>query len=306
MGILKAIETQEVVEKSLQEILDRKNGDKATGLKTRWNRLNKAIGGGFQWKYNYLIAGLSGSGKSTLANIIETDLFDLNPDQKFIILNFNFETDSTMNMLKKYSADTGLTIDQITSADENNKLTNANFEVIKEKSKRYIDYPIYYFDVSGTVDDVTETIYHYYKEYKLPMFCILDHTALVTPRNRESELELVSSLSFMTIKVKKALPVSFLMLGQLNSSIEQDERRSNPAFHKPLRSDLFGGKSVWNAMDCIFMPHRPEILDIERYTLKNLETKNRMFFHVSKQRFGRLGMIIMDCEHIGKNIITET
>ena len=129
-----------------------------------------------------------------------------------------------MNMIKKFSADTGLTVDEIMSADDDNVLSSENLQLIKEKAKRYNDYAIYYFDVSGTTDDVEETIHRYYTEFNLPMFCILDHTGLVTARGRESDLELVANLATMTIRVKKALLVSFLMLGQLNSNIESDDR----------------------------------------------------------------------------------
>jgi replicative DNA helicase len=137
------------------------------------------------------------------------------------------------------------------------------------------------------------------------LFCILDHTTLVNPVNRESELELVANLSKLSIKLKKQLPLTFLMLGQLNSNIESDDRRTNPTLHQPGRADLFGGKSVWNAMDCIFMPHRPELLKIDYYTPDEYPTQNRMFFHITKQRFGGVGTILMDCSKIGQNIVTE-
>ena len=109
----------------------------------------------------------------------------------------------------------------------------------------------------------------------------------------------------MSIKVKKQTNSSFIWLGQLNSNIEQTDRLMNPALHAPMRSDLFGGKAVWNAMDCIFMPHRPELLGLNEYTMHNLPTKDMMYFHIRKQRYGELGTIQMDCSNIGLNKIEE-
>ena len=96
------------------------------------------------------------------------------------------------------------------------------------------------------------------------------------------------------------------MLGQLNSNIENIDRMKSSALHRPMRSDLFGGKAVWNAMDSIFMPHRPELLNIELYTQKEWRSKGTIFFHVVKQRFGKLGMLLMDSTRLGENIILVT
>lgn len=302
--VFKPISISDVVDNSIQEIEDRKNGVASKGLKTRWESINKLMGGGFQKGFNYLIAGLSGSGKSTLANIIETDIFDYNPDEDIIVLNFNFETPSVMNLIKKYSADVGITVNDLMSSEET--LSNDVLETIKVKSQRYKNYPIYYFDVSGTVDNIAETTIRCREKYPdKHIFCIIDHTTLVTPRNAQTELQLVTDLANMSIKVKKQTNCTFLMLGQLNSNIEQPDRLMNPALHSPMRSDLFGGKSVWNAMDCIFMPHRPDQLQLSEYTLNSLPTENKMYFHVRKQRYGQIGTVQMECKDIGINRIDE-
>jgi replicative DNA helicase len=303
MSILTGITTKTARDRALEEINARRTGEKAVGLKLGWNKINKAIGGGIQWNNNLLIAGLSGSGKSTLANIIETAVFDYNPEQDFIVLNFNFETDSAMNMMKKFSADSGFTVGELMSAEQ--ALDDASFNIIQQKAERFAEYPIYYFDVSGTVSDVEHTVVGYYQEYKKPMLCILDHTGLITPENRESDMDLISRLCMMSIKLKKQLPLSFLFLGQLNSNIEGDDRRTNPSLHSPMRSDLYGPKMLYSSMDAVFMPHRPELLKIDYYTTEEYDTRNKMFFHIIKQRFGGVGTVMMDCENIGQNIITE-
>jgi replicative DNA helicase len=209
-----------------------------------------------------------------------------------------------MNLIKKYSADIGMTTNQIMSSDE--PITDQVLESIKLKASRYKNYPIYYFDVSGTADDMRNTVVRCReKNPDKKIFCIVDHTTLVTPRNHETELELVTYLANMSIKIKKQTKCTFLFLGQLNSNIESYERLTNPSVHAPMRSDLFGGKAVFNAMDAIFMPHRPELLKIRKYTMDELDTRNKMFFHVTKQRFGRLGTIMMDTSRLGFNEVNE-
>ena len=59
-------------------------------LKTRWNKFNKVCCGGIEPGMILTIAGISGTGKSAVANMIETDLIDLNPSQKVVILDFSF------------------------------------------------------------------------------------------------------------------------------------------------------------------------------------------------------------------------
>ena len=303
MSVLKVTTAEEAKDKALAEIEARRTGEKARGLKLGWEKFTNAIGGGLQWNTNYLIAGLSGSGKSTLANIMETEVFDKNPEQDFAVLNFNFETDSAMNMMKKFSADSGFTVGNIMSAEE--YLSDESYKIIEEKAQRFAKYPIYYFDVSGTVSDIEHTIISYYKELEKPLLCVLDHTGLISHENRENDMELMVRLCMMSIKVKKQLPISFIFLGQLNSNIENDERRTNPSLHAPTRSDLYGPKILYSSMDAVFMPHRPELLRIEYYMNDGHPTKNRMFFHIIKQRFGGVGTVMMDCTNIGQNIVLE-
>lgn len=73
-------------------------------LKTRWPKFNRQCMGGIEANVIYSICGISGSGKSSFANSLETDLFDLNPDERFVVLNFNFEIrKNNLLILKLYS-----------------------------------------------------------------------------------------------------------------------------------------------------------------------------------------------------------
>lgn len=280
--------------RALTEIERRKAGG-FSGLKTRWPKLNSRIGGGIQYGYNYLIAALSGSGKTTIANLIETDLFDLNPEEDFIILNFNFETQAYMNIIKKYSADLKTNTDDILSVQD--AIDESLHEEIKTRSKRLDGYPIYYFERAGNTDQIKESILDFQaKHINSRLICMLDHTALVNFKNEKSELELITNLAKMSMEVKKLTDCTFIFLGQLNSNIEQIERIKTPTLHYPMRSDLFGAKAIYNAMDAVYIPHRPEILNIKQYGASKLPTKDKLFWHVIKQRYGRVGFIEMEVD----------
>ncbi len=78
--------TQEIV----NYINERRQGG-TKSLKTRWKKFNDQCMGGIEPNAIYTVAGISGSGKSSFVNSLETDLFDLNPDEDFVVLSFNFE-----------------------------------------------------------------------------------------------------------------------------------------------------------------------------------------------------------------------
>lgn len=68
-------------------------------LKTRWKKFNKACCGGIEPNMVFTIAGISGSGKSALANMIQFDLFDNNPNQDIVVLNFSLEINRILNKI---------------------------------------------------------------------------------------------------------------------------------------------------------------------------------------------------------------
>ncbi len=91
-------------------------------LKTRWAKLNKAFGGGFQFGNIYLIAAASGSGKSYVRNMLEQDFHnpDLNgtyPD-KYLSLVFQFEMTGASETIRTLSGKTGYSYGELMSAEK--------------------------------------------------------------------------------------------------------------------------------------------------------------------------------------------
>jgi len=305
MEILKGINISEAVEEGVKEIEERKLGIRSKGLKIGFPMLEECMGGGLQKSYAYLLPALSGHGKSTMLNIIETAVIEKNPEENVMVLNFNFETPSHMNLVKKFSADTEKTVDELLSVNQD--LEDYALDRVKQKASKYKDYPIYYFDVSGTPKAISNTIMSAHLKYpEKHIVCFLDHSGLLTPSSgSQGDIELADEFAKMVIDTKKQAKCSWFILGQLNGQIETMERLKNPQFHAPKKGDLYGSKLTWNAMDVVVMMNKPEKLDLASYTTRELPTKDKLYFHIRKQRYGEEPTIMMDCSRIGQNILIE-
>ena len=79
------------IETPTREILkyiDNRRKGIVRSLRTKWKKFNRQCMGGIEPNTIYTIAGVSGSGKSSFANSMETDLFDLNSREDFVVLSF--------------------------------------------------------------------------------------------------------------------------------------------------------------------------------------------------------------------------
>ena len=113
---LKIKSFKEAAAEELKYMQMRKEG-KITSLKTRWNKFNQVSMNGLEWGSITTIAGISGSGKTAILNEMETSLFELNPDDDFAVLSFNFEMVARRLVGRKISAKLNKTMKQLYSAD---------------------------------------------------------------------------------------------------------------------------------------------------------------------------------------------
>lgn len=299
---LPSIHISKAVERSIHEI-DKRRAGHSPGLKTRWNKLNKIIGGGIQWGSNYIIASISGVGKSSIANLMETDLFDLNPDEKFIVLNFNFEMHSYKQIIRKYTTKIKKSMNEI--MDSENPITDTDYNSILRHKESISRYNIYYIDVPGNITEIYKTILSFQKEFpNHHLLNFFDHTRLVNSENEGTEIERTTRLSKMGMVLKKKIDCTNIFLSQLNSNIENPSRLSTPSLHKPMRSDIFGSGAMYQDADTVFMPHRPELLGIEYYMPAKIPTQDLLAFHLEKNRDGPTGYIKMRC-NLAHNVVEE-
>lgn len=284
--------TNEIIE----YIRERSVGN-AISLKTRWKKFNNVCMGGIEPNTIYTIAGISGSGKSSFVNSLETDMFDLNPDIDFCVLSFTFEMPSSKQVGRKLSAKMNRTTQELYSGLQDVKITDDDIERAEEYAKQIRKYEVYYVDNPGNVDEIQGTIEYFQQNIAKDRWLVvfLDHTLLTKGRTGQSEREILSDLQKMLMQCRKCTTAktTILQLSQMNRSIEDKDRISNQTLHYPMRSDIFGGDSVFQASDYVMVLHRPELLlgENNAYGPKPLPVKNRVYIHVLKNREGNLAIL---------------
>ena len=146
----------------LQYIEDRRKGT-SESLRTKWKKFNRLCMGGIEPNALYTIAGISGSGKSSFVSSLESDLFDLNPNGNFIILNFSFEMLSSRVVGRKISYKLKKTTNELYSGGAGKKLDEEDIDRINEITQDIIKDNIYYVDIPGTANEIKNTILHFMK-----------------------------------------------------------------------------------------------------------------------------------------------
>jgi len=279
-------------DEAVDYITKRKKGI-LNSLKTRWSKLNRLTMGGIEPNIIMTIAGISGSGKSSFANSLETDLFDLNPNANFVVLSFNFEMLSARQVGRKLSSKLNKTTKELYSGDSSKKLSDSDLDAVKGAAEKIKNYEIYYVDMPGNVEEIEETIHHFLRTLAKNKWLIvmLDHVLLTKGRTGDAERKILTDLQYMFMRVKKLSRTSIIQLSQMNRNIEKSDRVTSPSMHFPMRSDIFGGDSLFQASDYLIVIHRPEILGIALYGKKNWPTKNKIYLHLLKNRDGEVKVL---------------
>lgn len=289
--------------------IDNRRRGVVKSLKTRWSKFNRQCMGGIEPNTIYTVAGISGSGKSSFVNSLETDLFDLNPDENFVVLSFNFEMLSSRQVGRKLSYRMKKTTSELYSADpEQNTVTDDDLKQLHIHAEKIKQYPIYYVDRPGNVEEMRSTIEFFQKgamEKNKWLVVILDHTLLTRGKTGESERETLYDLQRLFMEIKKNGRTTIIQISQMNREIEMPERINNPSMHFPMRRDIFGGDSVFQASDYVIVLHRPETLGIEEYGTKREPVENLIYMHFLKVREGE-PKILRFYNNLKYNSIEET
>lgn len=279
-----------------EEILDyidsRRKGI-VRSLRTRWPKFNATTMGGIEPNIIMTVAGISGSGKSAFVNTLETDLFDLNPDIGFVVLSFSFEMLSSRQVGRKLSYKLNKTTHELYSGSLSNNpksaLAQSDFEAVKKAAEEIKNYSVYYVDTPGTVEDIYETIIKFRERPEVKgkwLIIMLDHVLLTKGLGTDKERETIYNVQSMFIEVKKLSRTSIIQVSQMNREIEGTDRVLNQSMHFPLRKDIFGSDSIFQASDYVLVLHRPEILGIKAYGPNNWPVKDMVYMHFLKCREG--------------------
>ena len=289
--------------------IDNRRHGVTKSLKTRWPKFNRQCMGGIEPNTIYTIAGISGSGKSSFVNSLETDLFDLNPNEEFVVLSFNFEMLASRQIGRKLSYKMHKTVNELYSDSIYSEgLSDQDYRQALEHAEKIKRYSIYYVDRPGTIDEIRNTILDFQNKIgKKWLLVLLDHTLLTRGKQGETERETLYELQKVFMEVKKIGKTTIIQISQMNREIESPERIINKSMHFPIRRDIFGGDSVFQASDYVIVLHRPELLGMigDSYGPSNEPVKNKIYMHFLKVREGELKVLKFD-NNLKYNYIEES
>lgn len=301
-------------EEAKKQVDDERKGEQF-GLYTRWSGLNKAMRKYIRFSNVYLLAGLSGHGKSFVLNMLQNDFLDtkdivdkngkiihkaINSNCVFspIVLHFCFEMSAVNEMLRsvsnkiKKSYNYILSSDYISSLDRYNTISEEELHHIYTELDILGNKPMFFFETAGNLVQIFDTVCFFHQKYPNHKFIVsIDHTLLTDKRNEQTDIELMADTGKLAIGLRANFGDMVLLVGQMNSEIEQSERRTKFEFHYPQKSDIYAQSRVFHAADTVFTIHRPELLKIAKYGLQKRNTKDLLHFQILKARHGVIGNV---------------
>lgn len=288
---LQVTHISQALDKARSDILEGLSDDQA-GLRCRWERVNKALLGSWRFDNVYMLAGASGSGKSYILNMLHQDFCDasLNSNFKkpFIILHFCFEMSASDEVLRTLSNLSKKSYAELLSAHK--KLED--YQEIINKLDILKDRQIYYVETSGNLNQIYNTVKSFKAKFPNHELVIsMDHALLVERMNEKDEIQLLANLATLNINIRKELKSLNIIVSQLNDKIEDPKRIAAKALHFPTKTDVHGSKQMYWACDYVWVVHRPESLNIEKYGRMHYPTEGLLAMHLIKSRKGVPGLV---------------
>lgn len=256
--------------------------------KTRWGNVNRCIDGGIVAPMCIAIGSMSGAGKSLFMALLREDFSNpaLSPWAKeSVFLHFGLDMAVENEILRHLQRNRGQTINEMLGiSKEQSNLAFMNLirelDVMKKNPR-----PIEFVEKSPTVAQMEKIVEEFVGDYPGRQHIItIDHTLLMRAGKYQDENDLVGQLSNTALELTKKYNLLFFLLSQLNDKIEQDNRITKKELHAPRKTDFFGSKKMYHAMDLIMVLHRPELLHIPKYWNFELDTEDLAVLHVLKNR----------------------
>lgn len=285
------IHISEAYNKALEYIYRRKSGEELS-IKTPWKKINESTMNGLEWNNIVVIGGRPGSGKTLLSNLITRDAHRLNPEQDFVVLDFQFEMLAKHTALREFSQSTGLKPKQLASvfdeiSEEDIKLVRDYIEGNKHKD-------IYIYEQPGSVKQLRKDIEDALIEFNKPLIVTIDHSILVRKDASEKDVfETLHNLSKMMTEMKR-FKIIFIVLTQLNRECESVERLKPGTFGNYLiDSDIYGGDALLQHADLVLGINRPSKHNLRLYGPKKyvINDPDIIAIHHLKNRHGESNLV---------------
>jgi len=292
---------------ALQYMKGRKDGI-IKSVKTPWVKFNDAGTDGIEWNTLTVIAGRSGAGKTLVKDNIINNAFVLNKGENFRVLEFQFEMLARVSAIREFSSVVGKSYKDLCSA--NAPLADTDLQACYDYAKQRVRYPIDVVEKPISTMDIKKTIHQYMEDHMVEddngnmqytnTIVTLDHSYLVKldPFEKDKH-EMLFNLAEMFTEVKRMYPISFIILSQLNRSIDNPERNEDgKAGNYILSSDIFGADALLQHADMVVGLNRPGYFKIRYYGPDRyiINDETIMVMHFLKCRNGDTRMSFFRCE----------
>lgn len=277
-------------------------------LKTPWEKFNDATTDGLEWHSMTVVGGRPGSGKTLIKDQIVRESFKLNPDEKFRVLEFQFEMLARTSAIREFSSVLGKSYKYLCSAD--GKLSNEDLAVCYEHAKERVKIPIDIVEEPLTVNELRETITAYMNHHAVKnedgaveftkTVVTLDHSLLLKKAPFEKDkFDTLYNLGEMVTELKRRYPIAFIILTQLNRGIDNPERNEDGKYgNYILESDIFGSDALLQHADTLIGINRPAKQKIRFYGPDKymIENDRVLVLHFLKCRNGDARMSFFKAE----------
>lgn len=290
MGKFKTI--QEAIDETLNYVEGRMHGT-IKSWRTGQKKLDNVLIDGVEWNSTITIGGRPSVGKSTFSDVLVDGGFDsnldINDNPDFDLLDFNWELSSKVQLIRRLSAKMKKSYKHIISA-ENNTISATEFaEMKKILMNRYGRLPITFCEEPLSVAEFIDTVKRHIDKTKRKTLVRIDHTLLAKQTASESsQVQMLLNLLMGANAVKKAYPVIFMFLTQINREFEErQENGTDRAF--PRQGDVYGGDAAAMFSESILLLNKPSKYGIRQYGQRNGDSgmiveENDLFVHLVKNR----------------------
>ena len=250
---------------ALKYMFKRSTGEEKS-IYTPWPKFNDAATDGIEWNTLTVIGGRPGSGKTLIKDQIIRESFALNPNDKFRVLEFQFEMVGRTSAIREFSSITGKTYKELCSAGS--VLSNETLNKCHLYAKERVKHPVDIISTPMTVNQMREQIDAYMNMHKgVNTMITLDHTMLVKRAPyQNSTLDMLFELGEFFTQCKRDYPCLFIALSQLNRNIDNPDRAIDGKYgNYILESDIFGSDAMLQHADMLIGINRPAKQKIRFY-----------------------------------------
>jgi replicative DNA helicase len=265
--------------------------------RTPWEKLNDAGVEGIEWNSLVVIGGRPGTGKTLIKDQIIREGFKLNRGQNIKVLEFTLEMVSEKARLREFTSVAKKSYRYLSNADkkEEGPLKVEDFEKCKAYAIEASKYPVDEVETPPSIEQFEATISSYLETNAViedgvkiygNTIVTLDHSILIKGSNKQ---ELLYQLGETCTKLKRKYPIIFIILSQLNRSVEAPERNEDGKYgNYILESDLFGADALLQHADLVIGINRPAMKFIKYYGPDRyiIEDDSVLVFHFIKCRNG--------------------